>query len=90
MLRDFLMPDWKKIIVYLVLVILFMGETLFLRSVYQKDYVVVFLLNVYNSIFSNMDYANFFLMSFVYYLFVLMILYLLSCFVVMIISKIKK
>jgi hypothetical protein len=90
MLREFILPDWKKLIIYLVFVILFMGETLLLRSVYLKDYVVSFLLGVYKNFFSEMNYVNFFAVSFIYYLLVLFALYILSCFVMLILKNIKK
>ncbi len=88
MLKKFLMPDWRKLIIYLIFVIIFMTETLLIRSLYQKDYVVVFLSNIYNYFFRGIkDYVNFFTLAFFYYLIVLMILYLLSCLVVLIYEK---
>jgi hypothetical protein len=87
---NFIVPDWKKLVVYLIFVILFMSETLLIRSVYQRDYVVYFLMNIYNSFFKEIDYFNFFTLSFIYYVMVLMMLYVLSCFVIMILGKIKK
>lgn len=90
MLKDFIAPDWKKLITYLILIAIFMSETLFLRSVYQRDNVVTFLLYVYNSFFKEIDYVNFFMISFFYYIFVLMTLYILSCIIILIIGKIDK
>jgi hypothetical protein len=90
MMRDFITPDWKKLITYLLFVILFMGETLVLRSVYQRDYVITFLLNIYNNFFNQIDYVNLFTISFIYYIIVLMILYVLSCLVILILGRVKK
>ncbi len=91
MLKEFLTPDWKKLIVYLVFVIIFMTETLLIRSLFQEDYVIMFLSNVYNYFFTEMkDYVNFFTLAFSFYIAVLAVLYLLSCAVILITEKIKK
>lgn len=91
MLKNFLTPDWRKLIVYLVFVIIFMTETLLIRSLFQEDYIVKFLSNVYNYFFTEMkDYVNFFTLAFFFYIAVLAILYLLSCVVILITEKIKK
>lgn len=91
MLKNFLTPDWRKLIVYLVFVIIFMTETLLIRSIFQEDYVVAFLSNVYSYFFTEMkDYVNFFTLAFFFYIFILAILYLLSCIVILITEKIKK
>lgn len=91
MLKEFLTPDWKKLIVYLVFVIIFMTETLLIRSLFQEDYVIMFLSNVYNYFFTEMkDYVNFFTLAFSFYIAVLVVLYLLSCVVILITESIKK
>jgi hypothetical protein len=91
MIKKFLSPDWRKLIVYLAFVIIFMTETLLIRSLFQEDYVVAFLSNVYNYFFTEMrDYVNFFTLAFFFYIAVLAALYLLSCIVVFITEKIKK
>lgn len=91
MLKEFLTPDWRKLIVYLVFVIIFMTETLLIRSLFQEDYVIMFLSNVYNYFFTEMkDYVNFFTLAFSFYIAVLAVLYLLSCVVILITEKIKK
>ena len=91
MFKEFLTPDWRKLIIYLVFVIIFMTETLLIRSLFQEDYVVAFLSNIYNYFFVGMrDYVNFFTLTFFFYIAVLAILYLLSCIVVLITEKIKK
>ncbi len=90
-MKDFLMPDWRKLIVYLLFTITFMSETLIIRSVYQKDYIILFLSNVYDYFFTGVrDYVNFFVIAFLYYIFVLAILYLLSCLVIRIVEKSQK
>ncbi len=91
MLKKFLAPDWKKLAIYLIFIIIFMTETLLIRSIYQEDYIVVFLLNIYNYFFKGMkDYVNFFTISFIFYLTILIVLYLLSCLVILIHEKIEK
>jgi hypothetical protein len=91
LLKEFLTPDWKKLIVYLVFVIIFMTETLLIRSLFQEDYVIMFLSNVYNYFFTEMkDYVNFFTLAFSFYIAVLVVLYLLSCVVILITESIKK
>ena len=91
MLKEFLTPDWRKLIVYLVFVIIFMTETLLIRSLFQEDYVIMFLSNVYNYFFTEMkDYVNFFTLAFSFYIAVLAVLYLLSCVVILITERIKK
>lgn len=91
MLKEFLTPDWRKLIVYLVFVIIFMTETLLIRSLFQEDYVITFLSNVYNYFFTEMkDYVNFFTLAFSFYIAVLAVLYLLSCVVILITERIKK
>ncbi len=91
MLKEFLTPDWRKLIVYLVFVIIFMTETLLIRSLFQEDYVIMFLSSVYNYFFTEMrDYVNFFTLAFSFYIVVLAVLYLLSCVVILITEKIKK
>lgn len=91
MIKEFLSPDWRKLIVYLVFVIIFMTETLLIRSLFQEDYVVTFLSNVYNYFSTETkDYVNFFTLAFFFYIAVLAILYLLSCIVILITEKIKK
>jgi hypothetical protein len=88
MIKEFLMPDWRKLIVYLLFTITFMTETLIIRTIYQKDYIVIFLSNVYDYFFSGMkDYVNFFAIAFLYYIFVLTMLYVLSCIVIKIVEK---
>lgn len=91
MLKEFLTPDWRKLIVYLVFVIIFMTETLLIRSLFQEDYVITFLSSVYNYFFTEMkDYVNFFTLAFSFYIAVLAVLYLLSCVVILITERIKK
>jgi hypothetical protein len=91
MIKEFLSPDWRKLIVYLVFVIIFMTETLLIRSLFQEDYVVTFLSSIYNYFFTEIkDYVNFFTLAFFFYIAVLAILYLLSCIVILITEKIKK
>ncbi len=92
MVKKFLRPDFKKLIIYLVFVLIFMSETLLIRSLYQKDYIVEFFLNIYSHFFSGMrDYGiSFFTITFICYLSVLFVLYLLSCLVVLIHGKIEK
>jgi hypothetical protein len=91
MFKEFLTPDWRKLIIYLVFVIIFMTETLLIRSLFQEDYVVTFLSSVYNYFFVGMgEYVNFFTLAFFFYIAVLAILYLLSCIVILITEKIKK
>jgi len=91
LLKEFLTPDWRKLIVYLVFVIIFMTETLLIRSLFQEDYVITFLSNVYNYFFTEMkDYVNFFTLAFSFYIAVLAVLYLLSCVVILITERIKK
>jgi hypothetical protein len=91
LLKEFLTPDWRKLIVYLVFVIIFMTETLLIRSLFQEDYVITFLSSVYNYFFTEMkDYVNFFTLAFSFYIAVLAVLYLLSCVVILITERIKK
>ncbi len=91
MLKKFLKPDWKRLIIYLVFVLIFMSETLLIRYLYKKDYIVEFFLNIYNHFFKGMkDYVNFFTLTFFCYLLVLFVLYLLSCLVILIYEKIEK
>jgi hypothetical protein len=90
MLKDFIVPDWKKLITYMLFIILFMGETLILRSMYHRDYIVVFLVGFYNNILQYISFVNFFMVSFSYYIMVLASLYLLSCVVILILGKIEK
>jgi hypothetical protein len=91
MLKEFLIPDWRKLVVYLVFVIIFMSEVLLIRSIYQKDYMVIFLNNFYNHFFSGSEaYIDFFSIAFFFYLVLLAILYLLSCLVILIYEKTQK
>ena len=92
MLKKFLLPDWRRLITYFIFVLIFMAETLLIRSLYQKDYIVEFFLNIYNHFFSGMkDYGvSFFTITFLCYLSILFVLYLLSCLVILIYEKIEK
>ena len=90
MIKEFLSPDWRKLIVYLVFVIIFMTETLLIRSLFQEDYVIEFLSNVYSYFTEMRSYINFFTLAFFFYIAVLAVLYLLSCIVILITEKIKK
>jgi len=92
MVKKFLKPDFKKLMIYLVFVLIFMSETLLIRSLYQKDYIVEFFLNIYNHFFSGMENygVSFFTLTFFCYLSVLFVLYLLSCLVILIYEKIEK
>jgi hypothetical protein len=91
MLKEFLAPDWRKLIVYLVFVLIFLTETLLIRSIFQRDYIMVFFSNLYDHFFKDMkDYVNFFTIAFSFYVAILVVLYLLSCIVVLIKEKTKK
>jgi hypothetical protein len=87
-LKEFLTPEYRRIIAYLLFIIIFMSETLLIRYVYRGDYIVLFLLDIYHSFFKY--YVDFFTVAFFYYLIILTILYLLSCIVILITEKIKK
>lgn len=89
-LKEFFIPDWRKLVVYLIFVIIFMSEVLLIRIIYQRDYMVVILTNIYNHFFLGKGYINFFTLSFFFYLVLLVILYLLSCLVILIIEKTEK
>jgi hypothetical protein len=90
-IKRFLIPDIRKLLVYLVFVLIFMCEILLIRSLYQQDYMVVFLRAFYNNfIKGKQSYINFFTVAFFYYFILLMILYLLSCLVILIYEKIEK
>jgi hypothetical protein len=91
MFKEFLTPDLRKIIVYLLFVIVFMSETLMLLSVYKENYIISFISNVYRNFFGGAeDSINFFTVAFVYYIVFLVGLYLLSCLVISIFDKIGK
>jgi len=89
--KEFFTPDCRKMIIYLVLVLIFFAEIFIVRSVYNADYIVLFVLNIYENYLTGLkDYVNFFTLTFFFYIFILFILYLLGCLIVLIIDKIKK
>ncbi len=90
MLKEFVTPDSKKLVLYLLLVIVLVFETLIIRSVYKKDYTVDFLLSIYNTFFNEIEYVNFFMISFAYYIIVLVVLYIVSCLIVFILGRIRE
>jgi hypothetical protein len=91
MLKEFLAPDWRKLIVYLIFVLIFLTETLLIRSIFQRDYMMIFFSNVYDYFFKDMkDYVNLFTIAFSFYIAILVVLYVLSCTVILIKEKTKK
>jgi hypothetical protein len=90
MLKEFLVPDLRKIIIYLLFVTIFMSEILLIRYVYHKDGIVTFLSGFYENFPGAEGYISLFTISFFFYIFIFVMLYLLSCFVSLIIDKIKK
>jgi hypothetical protein len=90
MLKEFLVPDLRKMIIYLLFVTIFMSEILLIRYVYHKDNIVTFLSGFYENFSGAESYISLFTISFFFYIFILIIIYLLSCFVSLIIDKIKK
>ena len=91
MIKEFLRPDFRKLITYLVFVFIFLTEIFLIRFLYQRDYMVEFVSKIYYSYLTIVeDYVSFFATAFSFYIFILAILYLLSCIVIFIIEKIKK
>ena len=91
MLKKFLVPSLEKLLIYLFFVIIFMAETLLIRSIFEKDYIMLFISSIYDNFFKGLvDYVNFFTVAFFYYLVILGVLYLLSCLVILIYEKTKE
>ncbi len=90
MLKKFLVPSLEKLLIYLFFVIIFMAETLLIRSIFERDYIMLFISAIYDNFFKGLvDYVNFFTVAFFYYLVILAVLYVLSCLVIFIYEKTK-
>lgn len=89
-LKEFFMPEYTKLITYLILVLIFLSEIFIIRSVNREDYMISFISNIYYSHLSGMgEYFSLFVFAFFFYVAILFILYSLGCLIVLI-NKRKK
>jgi len=89
--KEFFIPEWKKMLIYLALVLIFLSEIFLIRFIYREDYMVSFVSYMYYNYFTGLkEYVSLFTMTFLFYILVLFVLYLLSCLIVLIADKIKK
>ena len=90
MLKEFFTPDWRRMIIYLIFVMIFMSEIFMIRYFYHVDNIVLFISGIYQSFPSLEGYIDLFTLAFFFYIFIFVMMYVLSCFVNLIIGRIRK
>lgn len=90
MIKEFFIPDIRKVGIYLVLATIFMTEILSIRYVYNQDNIISIVLSIYMNYPRLEGWISKFMMSFFFYVFILAGLYVVSCSIDVILRKIKK
>lgn len=90
MIKEFFLPNIRKVGIYLVLAAVFMTEILSIRYLYNQDNIISLVLNIYRNYPRLEGWINKFMMAFFFYIFILAALYIASCFINFIMEKIKK
>ena len=90
MLKEFFTPDWRRVIIYLIFVLIFMSEIFMIRYSYHVDNIVLFISGIYQDFPGLGSYIDLFTLAFFFYVFIFVMMYVLSCFVNLIIGRIRK
>jgi hypothetical protein len=70
MLKDFFIPDWRRVMIYLIFVLIFMSEIFIIRYLYHVDNIVLFISDIYQNFPGLESYIDVFTLAFFFYIFI--------------------